>query len=151
MLDENTLRDFFLAKIGASALAEEASTAIEQVDQVNQVVHVRESRELFPVNRAMLIKLCDSVLDGALPASALIPIGFVLETSERLEWGDDDVMSEVLGDWSAPEINYPLNREHIEMFKRWLLNVEPCPERESFPVNSPKGPLIFRRRRVTVS
>jgi hypothetical protein len=124
-LDERVIRDFFLGKTDAAALAQEAIAAIEHIDETNQVVRVRDLSAPFPLTREMLVRLCDAVLEGSFPADALVPIGFVLETSDRFEWENDDVIGHVLNSWSSPEIHYPLSRENIEAFKRWLREVEP--------------------------
>lgn len=62
----------------------------------------------FSVTRDMVIRLCDSVLNRELEASALATIGFALMASDRFAWNADDILGDVIADWSCPEINCPL-------------------------------------------
>ncbi len=105
-MDERILRDFFLDRVAGSRLAKDVANSVSRPSETVFVVHVRDMEESFATTREMLLKLCDAVLNRELPAEALTTVGFTLEASDRFEW-EDDVMSEVIGDWSCPEINYP--------------------------------------------
>jgi hypothetical protein len=54
------------------------------------------------------------------PAAALV-------ASESFVWEDEDIVGDVIHDWSCPEVNYPLTIDNVERFKRWLLKLELYP------------------------
>jgi hypothetical protein len=131
-LTEATLRDFFRGKASATLLAAEATTATKQVGPHTFHVHVSvlEGDEEFVIDAPMLVRLCDAVLAGDLPAPCLEPIGFALVCSEHLHWAEeDDLVPRVLYDWASPEINWELTSESVGMFRGWLTGeIEPPPE-----------------------
>jgi len=147
-MNETTLRDFFLGVVGPAELARDVENAIENIDEIRQVVRVRDLDSEFHINRQMLVRLCDTVLAGELPPASLEPIAFVLLTSDRFDWEEDDLLADVLNDWDSPVINYPLTLSNIERCKRWLLEVEPHPQRPPLDPNAPQGKLIYERHRV---
>lgn len=146
-MDETVLKDFFLGKASSADLANDLQDEIRQLGQTFQTFYVRDLVQEFRIDRMMLVKLLDAVLAGELQAAALEPIGFALYTSDRFEWEEDDVISNVLTDWSAPQINYPLTLENMERFKRWLLATESYPEKPPFDPSRPQGKLITRTER----
>jgi hypothetical protein len=75
----------------------------------------------------MLVSLCEAVLSNQVPPRDLSTIGFALMASEKFAWDAEDVVGDVIQDWSCPEINYPLTIENIQRFKDWLLEKEPYP------------------------
>jgi hypothetical protein len=81
----------------------------------------------------MLVSVCDAVLSTTLPPQALRTIGFALECSDKFEWdGDaDELIANVIADWSCPEINYPLTLENVVRFRAWLAGTEPYPSKPS--------------------
>jgi hypothetical protein len=97
----------------------------------------------------MAIALCDAVLDGELPPEALEIIGFALLASDRFFWDGDEnpVLVDVIHDWSAPEVNYPLTQESVKRFRRWLSGQEQYPVK---PTSISGGKLISwkEKRRV---
>jgi hypothetical protein len=60
-------------------------------------------------------------LDGDLEPGALATIGFVLMASDRFTWDGEQVLGDVIADWSCPETNYPLTLENVRLFRAWLL------------------------------
>jgi hypothetical protein len=80
------------------------------------------------VVRRHVIRLCEAFLDRALTPEALNTIGFALQASDAFEW-EDEVISEVLADWSAPEVNFELNAETLNMHRDWLLGYGEPPVR----------------------
>jgi hypothetical protein len=131
-LSEATLRDFFQGKSSAAQLTAEAAGATRQVGPQEFHVHVSalEGDEEFVIDALMLVRLCDAVLAGDLPAACLEPIGFALVCSEHLHWAEeDDLVPRVLYDWASPEVNWELTTESVAMFRSWLTGeVEPPPE-----------------------
>src|SRR6266700_942529 len=85
-------------------------------------VRIEDMDESFTVTRPMLIAVCDAVVAGSLPPQELRTIGFALESSDKFEWdGDaDELVADVIADWSCPEINYPLTVENVARFRAYL-------------------------------
>jgi hypothetical protein len=80
---------------------------------------------------------------------ALTTIGFALQASDAFEW-EDDIISEVPSDWSAPEVNFELNAETLNMHRDWLLGFGEPPVRNSVdPLNRIQGRLISVRIKTT--
>jgi hypothetical protein len=116
---EMTLKQFFLGEISAEVLARDVDGSVVQIDSVTSSVRIEDMRGHFVVEREHVVKLCDATVSRELPPESLSAITFALFASDAFEW-DDDVMSEVLADWSAPEINYPLNEQTLAMHRSWL-------------------------------
>jgi hypothetical protein len=68
--------------------------------------------------------LCDAVISGELPPTALCPIGFFLIACDNFTWDtstpEGDQISETLFEWAAPEINYPLTIENVQRWRARL-------------------------------
>ena len=98
---------------------------------MRSVVSIEDMEDEFTVTAAMLVRLCDVVLQGELEPDALHSIGFALMASDAFCWdGDeDDVLANVIGDWSCPEVNYPLTLENVKRFRSWLTRSEAYPQK----------------------
>jgi hypothetical protein len=146
-LNEATLRDFFQGKSSVAELAAEAVASTQQVGPQTFHVHVveLEGDEEFVIDAPMLVRLCDAVLTGNLPATCLEPIGFALVCSEHFHWVEEDnLVPRVLYDWASPEINWELTTESVGMFRGWLTGeTEPPPEPKLDA--SPEGGQMVRR------
>ncbi|MGE5113965.1 MAG: hypothetical protein ACM3JB_24145 [Acidobacteriaceae bacterium] len=127
---EQKLRDFFEGKASATELARDVEGSTSTTGMFSKV-SIEDMTEAFTVSSGMVVRLCDAVLSGDLPASDLRTIGFALQASDKFEWdGDEDeVLAEVISDWSAPEINYPLTADNVRKFRAWLAREEPYPVR----------------------
>lgn len=134
-LNESTLRDFFLGKIGAPTLAAQAARAVERIDDIRRNVYIRDMDTDFELTPEMAVSLCDAVLAGELQPDHLKTIAFALMVSDHFTWDGDaqPVLAETIEDWAAPEINYRLTPENMARFKRWLLRIESPPEKREPP------------------
>jgi hypothetical protein len=144
---ETILQDFFLRRITPSVLAEDVSGSTKRVTSVESVVEIEDMQGNFSVTREMLISLCDAALSGHLPPADLAAIGFALKASHAFEW-DDDLMSEVISDWSCPEINYPLTQENVQRFRDWLSGTEAYPTRSQPKKSTESERLVSVRRKM---
>jgi len=126
---ERVLRDFFEGNATIAALAEDVAGSICQNNQGISVVSIEDMDGKFTVTASMLIRLCDVVLGSELEPVALHTIGFSLIASDAFCWDadEDDVLAEVIADWSCPEVNYPLTLENVKRFRKWLTRSEPYP------------------------
>ena len=89
-------------------------------------------------------------MSKTLPPASLTAVAFALLASDAF-WWDDEVISEVVADWSAPEINYPLTEEALAMYRGWLRGLAEPSERPLLPADSRPGKLISRRTKVPIS
>lgn len=97
----------------------------------------------------MALRLCDAVLDGSLEPKHLETIAFTLIASDWIEWHDEDaVLANVLFDWDAPEINYPLTEDNVRRFRRWLAREEPYPSRKPWKELTREEHLIRRAQKM---
>jgi hypothetical protein len=126
---ERVLRDFFENKATAAELAQDVAGAISQKTEKISMVSIEDMDGEFTVTTPMLVRLCDVVLGGELEPEALHSIGFALMASDAYCWDadEDDVLAEVIADWSCPEVNYPLTIENVKRFRAWLTRSEPYP------------------------
>src|SRR5438132_7695475 len=114
LVREEVLRRFFQGEATASELAKDVADSTKPLSDTASRVRIEDMDESFTVTRPMLISLCDAVVAGSLPPQELRTIGFALESSDKFEWdGDaDELVADVIADWSCPEINYPLTVEN---------------------------------------
>lgn len=124
---EIVLRDFFSGSIAASALASDVSGSKKQIGPSNWVVEIEDMESHFSITRQMLVSLCDAVLSQEFPVEELSTIGFTLAASDNFEWDGEDLVGDVIYDWSCPEVNYPLTLDNVKRFRNWLLESDPYP------------------------
>lgn len=138
---EEVLRRFFEGKCSAAELALDVAGSARREDVICTVVTIEDMKQPFTVTADMGIRLCDAVLQGELPPDALETIGFALISSEAFQWDgeQDDVLANVIADWSCPEVNYPLTRENVGRCRDWLARAAAYPER---PAVTSSGELI---------
>jgi hypothetical protein len=148
---EEALKQFFAGNLSANQLAIEAAASIKEIGPRETNIEIEDMSSSFSLSRKEVLLLCDAGLHGELPGNAISAIAFMVIASDHFEWdGNDEIISEILSDWSCPEVNYPLTPTTFQMYRRWLLGSETPPERPSLAKNSKKGRLISIRRKVLV-
>jgi hypothetical protein len=146
---EEELRRYFMGEASVSQLAEDISGSVVKIDDLQSEILIADMQSSFSLQRDHVIRLCEAFLDRVLTPEALNTIGFALQASDAFEW-EDEVISEVLSDWSAPEVNFELNAETLNMHRNWLLGHSEPPVRE--PIDSLhriNARLISRRTKTT--
>jgi hypothetical protein len=128
-MKEVSLRDFFLSRISAAELSRNLVGTEEIISPLMTEMHIEDMDGEFEVTPQMAIKVCDAVLAGELSSESLKSIGYALVASDHFIFDGETVLGEVLHDWAAPEINYPLTLENVQRFRRWLMAEEPYPAR----------------------
>jgi hypothetical protein len=150
---ESVLRGFFLGDVEAADLGRQAMVCIERVDEISVNVHLRrEENGDFVLTTPMVVQLCEVAISGELPYEALPAIAFILYAG-TFNWGEDNTPSGelyrcVIECLSELEINYPLNRQTLEMFRRWLLGTELPPPEQTLADNAPQLRLVHRTKSV---
>jgi hypothetical protein len=145
---EATLRDVLQGTGSAEKLAAEVRGAVEPLSGGSRRVHIEDlpADEEVTITAEMLVRLCDAVLAGALPGSALEIIAFAILASDHLRWGeDDDLVGRVLYDWASPEINWELTSSNVRMFRDWLTGRVHPPSEPDITTDTLSG-LGFLRR-----
>jgi hypothetical protein len=126
---EEELRRYFMGEASVSQLAKDISGSLVKVDDLQSEIRIADMQGSFSLQRDHVIRLCEAFLDRALTPEALNTIGFALQASDAFEW-EDEVISEVLADWSAPEVNSELNAETLNIHRDWLLGYGEPPVRK---------------------
>ena len=127
-MDARILRDFFLGKVSTQSLAADAEHAYVQTGSQSRDLRWKDLDQEFVVSAEHLVRLCDAVISGELPADRLDAIAFGMIADDRFLWDTDTVegnaIGETLNDWSAPEVNYALNAATLAKFRHRLLTGE---------------------------
>ena len=146
---EEELRRYFMGEASVSQLAEDISGSVVKIDDLQSEILIADMQSSFSLQRDHVIRLCEAFLERALTPEALTTVAFALQASDAFEW-EDEVISEVLSDWSAPEVNFELNAETLNMHRDWLLCFDEPPVRNSVdPLNRIQGRLNSRRTKTT--
>lgn len=64
-------------------------------------------------------------------------------SSDYLTWRDDELLGEIIWDWSCPEVNYALTPENMARFRKWLEGTESYPSKTA-SVETQRGTLVSR-------
>jgi hypothetical protein len=122
--------------------------AEERSAERTSIVRIEDMAGEFTVTREMLIALCDAVLTKELQPGVLETVGFALMASDRFTWDGEQILGDVIADWSCPEINYPLNVESVRLFRAWLTEENPYPVKPDLPVVRAQVVSVRRKERI---
>lgn len=142
VLDEEAIAACLSGELAPELLNRKAEGAVERVDDVRVNIHVREMRRDFVITSEMLIRLCVAALERQLSPVSLSAVAFAIIASDHFEW-HDELVGEVLHDWSSPDINYPLSRDNLERFRAWLSREEPYGEKPSLNISAADASKII--------
>ena len=146
---EEELRRYFMGEASVNQLVKDISGSVVKTDDLRSEIRIADMHGSFSLQRDHVIRLCEAFLDGALTPEALNTVAFALQASDAFEW-EDEVISEVLSDWSAPEVNFELNAETLNMHRDWLLGFGEPPVRKLVdPLNRIHARLISVRTKTT--
>lgn len=144
---EETIAAFLVGQMDAAPLNSEALQSIRRHDEVRTAIAITDMHRPFALSRVHVIRLCDAAIEGSIEEDALNAIAFALIATDHFEW-EDDIIAEVLADWSAPEINYPLTPATISMHRSWLAGEANPPKMASLSKNRAEGKLVSQRLKV---
>ncbi len=71
------------------------------------------------IHRSDLIAKCNQFLNGEITALGLEVYAGELMSQDHFDW-DDAVISEIVFQWDNPDINFPITRKNIELWKHQL-------------------------------
>jgi hypothetical protein len=140
-LSEDVIASVLSGHMSASVLDRQARASVRRTSLVRENIDIRDMHRSFLVSKAMLLILCDAAISGTLCAESLRVIAFAIIASSNFEW-HDDLVAEVLHDWSAPEVNLLLNSDNLRQFRAWLIGDAPYPERPESPASTTNGETI---------
>lgn len=142
-MNENTIVAFLAAEIDADRLASEVRNSERKLDSITTAIAVAEMKCDFAITRPMALRLCDAVSNGTLEGEVLKSVAFVIISSDHLTWRDDELLGEIIWDWSCPEVNYALTPENMARFRKWLEGTESYPSKTA-SVETKRGTLVSR-------
>ncbi len=123
-MKESVLKAFFEDEIDATALSADLDNSIIAERGVIRY-RIQDMDGAFQLRSEHLKRLCDAVINNQLDPKHLETIGFCILASDKFEYDTDtqdgDLVGEICGDWSSPEINYELTKENIEKFRERLV------------------------------
>jgi len=148
-LSEDTVRRYLVGEVPIEVLAVELSSAVIRKSSIETEIMIDDMQDDFNLTRNHVLKLCDAAIENRISASGLNTVAFAIIASERFQLdGDDEPMMEVLYDWSAPEINFPLTPANLKMHRRWLTGEAQPPKREWSISERQKRRLVSMPRKV---
>lgn len=145
---EEVLACFFMGTATSSQLANDLNGFEQEISESESVVSIQDMQDEFVVTREMALKVCNAILRDEIEPTKLAAIGFALISSDKFMWNEDDLLGNVISDWSCPEINYPLTLANVQRFRAWLTGAEEYPEKTSRTEYN--GRLIYTRRKKTL-
>ncbi len=121
-MKERVLVAFMEGRASPAELAADLADAYQTQSEDCLALVVEFAADRHVVTKAMMLRVCDAVLDGRLLPALLEPIGDCLMLSETFEFDEPDreLLADVAHYWGSPEICYPLDVEHVAAFREWL-------------------------------
>lgn len=112
------LHDYLIGATSATFLAKELSAAASEHQEVNILDWaVDDMTDELEVNEDHLVKLCDAALLKHIPLEQLEAIGLLLIAGDHFSWDNETAsgqhVAQVVHEWAAPEIHYPLNFDTV--------------------------------------
>jgi hypothetical protein len=75
------------------------------------------------INRTKLIELCNQFLNEEIDRNDLINFASNCIFSDEIDWHEyDSITSEIIFDWDNEEINFPINKVNVQLWKNILEN-----------------------------
>ena len=75
------------------------------------------------IERKQLIELCDKFLNDEINSNDLSVFAFNAMMTDEIEWDEnDEIISETLFEWDNEEINFPINKINMKLWKNRLEN-----------------------------
>jgi hypothetical protein len=75
------------------------------------------------IEKKHLIELCDKFLNDEISSNDLSVFAFNAIMSDEIEWDEnDEIISETLFEWDNEEINFPINKVNMKIWKNKLEN-----------------------------
>ena len=87
-------------------------------------VEIIQSEEEFEITTKHLCQLLEDTISNKISIKNLATIAFALEGSDYFHWDNETIdgkkVSRVLFEWDNEEINYPINKENLNLWRTYL-------------------------------
>ena len=121
------LRRFFEGSADAAELARDLPGSWIPTGGGSQSFKWTDLDKDFEVEPHHLVRVCDAVLSGDLPADLVQVVGSCLVASSHWHWPEGELADrilEVVNWWDTPEINYELSPAMMLKCRHWILTGE---------------------------
>ncbi|MET2985487.1 immunity protein Imm33 domain-containing protein [Aureibaculum conchae] len=71
------------------------------------------------ISRSDLIAKCDQYLNGEIVENDFENYAWELITEDYFDW-DDEIISDIVYQWDSPELNFPITKKNIQLWKHQL-------------------------------
>ncbi|HFG0578745.1 TPA: hypothetical protein ACGFUY_002608, partial [Flavobacterium psychrophilum] len=83
----------------------------------------RIQRQNMNIERKQLIEFCDKFLNEEIQKVDLLNFAWNCMSSDEYDWNEDDeIISKTIFEWDNEDINYPINKVNIQLWKNRLEN-----------------------------
>ncbi len=75
--------------------------------------------KIIKIKRTDLIAKCNKYLSGEIKETDFEDYAWNLIANDIFDW-DDEIISEIIYQWDSPELNFPITKKNIELWKHQL-------------------------------
>ena len=98
------------------------------------------------IDRKQLIELCNKFLNDEVNANDLSVFAFNAIMSDEIDWEDDSIISDTLFEWNNEDINFPIHKSNMELWKKRLeTNIDELMIHNSWNVHIEKQKEICKK------
>jgi hypothetical protein len=119
-MTESALKNFFDENISLEELRNDLKGTIKQSGNNVLSYSVDTLSGTYKIRETHILKLCEAAINENLDSIELDVLSFALIGSDFFEW-DSERISETLADWNNQDINYPITKKNLELWKQFLL------------------------------
>jgi len=125
-MKETTLKEYFNKTVSAEVLNQDVTGSQVKTgfDTSRVDVEVIQSEEEFEITTKHLCQLLEDTISNKISIKNLATIAFALEGSDYFHWDNETIdgekVSRVLFEWDNEEINYPINKENLNLWRTYL-------------------------------
>ena len=125
-MKEKILKEYFEDLVSAKVLNEDVTGSKVKTGNDTSALNIQiiEANEEFSIALDHILKLCVDAIKGEISIENLSTIAFALIGSDYFEWNESDGIgkriSNVVFEWDNPEINFPITKENLKLWKEYL-------------------------------
>lgn len=125
-MKETTLKEYFNKAVSAEVLNQDVTGSKVKTgfDTSKVDVEIIQSEEEFEITTKHLCQLLEDTISNKISIKNLATIAFALEGSDYFHWDNETIdgkkVSRVLFEWDNEEINYPINKENLNLWRTYL-------------------------------
>ena len=125
-MKETNLKEYFNKAVSAEVLNQDVTGSKVKTgfDTSKVDVEIIQSEEEFEITTKHLCQLLEDTISNKISIKNLATIAFALEGSDYFHWDNETIdgkkVSRVLFEWDNEEINYPINKENLNLWRTYL-------------------------------